>query len=181
MKSQCGGTAISKHTIVTAAHCCINQYRVIAHFNDKIAGSYEPDEFQVESQENFSLGIEFHFTIIPILNSRIDHDEKFWQNFVIHSSYSPNDGNYDICIITVDADLSQKLNSVPCLPDTSIDLDSYHGSKCWIAGWGLTSWDGNFPTKLQSAGVNLMSRSYCLQHRNDLIKLNIANLVFRWS
>jgi len=53
LESQCGGTAISKHTILTAAHCCINQYRVIAHFNDKVAGSYEPDEFSVESQEFF--------------------------------------------------------------------------------------------------------------------------------
>ena len=53
LKSQCGGTAISKHTILTAAHCCINQHSVIAFFNDKIAGSYEPDEFSVQSQEFF--------------------------------------------------------------------------------------------------------------------------------
>ena len=52
-KSQCGGTVISKHKILTAAHCCINQYNVIAIFNDQIAGVNEADEFQVESQERF--------------------------------------------------------------------------------------------------------------------------------
>ena len=56
--SQCGGTAISNHKILTAAHCCINQYSVIAVFNDQIAGLTEVDEFAVESQERFQLLLE---------------------------------------------------------------------------------------------------------------------------
>ena len=56
-KSQCGGTAISNHKILTAAHCCINQYSVIAVFNDQIAGLTEVDEFAVESQERFQLSV----------------------------------------------------------------------------------------------------------------------------
>ena len=63
LKSQCGGTAISKHTILTAAHCCINQHSVIAFFNDKIAGSYEPDEFSVQSQEFFLIGNSCFFLL----------------------------------------------------------------------------------------------------------------------
>ena len=53
LRSQCGGTAISKHKILTAAHCCINQYSVIAIFNDQIAGLTEVDEFSIESKESF--------------------------------------------------------------------------------------------------------------------------------
>ena len=101
--------------------------------------------------------------------------DKTVKDFVFHSGHSADNGNYDICIITVTADLSLKLNSVPCLATPSIDLNSNHGAQCWIAGWGLTSWNGSLPSKLQSAGVNLMSRPYCLQHRKPSSFLNLRS------
>ena len=47
-----------------------------------------------------------------------------------------------------------------CLPAE----DFSHGEACWVSGWGLTEEGGDFPTFLQSVGVNLFSEQYCNEH-----------------
>ena len=76
--------------------------------------------------------------------------------FYLHSTL-------DACLIRVETDLSQKLNTIPCMPG-NIDINRYNGAACWNAGWGTAEVGGVFNDDLQSIGINLMSQGYCTDH-----------------
>ena len=76
--------------------------------------------------------------------------------FYVHS-------NLDSCLIRIEADLSNQMVQIPCLPN-KIDINRYNGAACWNAGWGTAEIDDIYSDELQSIGVNLMSREYCTDH-----------------
>ena len=76
--------------------------------------------------------------------------------FYLHSTL-------DACLIRVETDLAQKLNTIPCMPG-NIDINRYNGAACWNAGWGTAEIGGVFMDDLQSIGINLMSQGYCNDH-----------------
>jgi len=82
---------------------------------------------------------------------------------VVQSNTFYKHSSLDSCLIRVEADLSQKMNNIPCLP-THIDINKYNGAACWNAGWGTAEIGGTHSDQLQSIGINLMSSEYCSDH-----------------
>ena len=80
--------------------------------------------------------------------------------FYLHSTVN---SKLDSCLIRVEADLSQKTNRIPCLPN-NVDINNYNGAACWNAGWGTVEIDGAYSDELESIGINLMSKDYCVDH-----------------
>lgn len=144
-KGRCGGVIISPFAVLTAAHCCIDEYTITAHFGDVNIKRQDISEF---SQ--------------TISADRIH----------IHEEYSrSSDGsplNKDLCILETTSNVLRARNfhcrkklctATPCIPKS----DFLPGSRCWIAGWGARErYRGRSQDTLWQAGVNSMSYGYCM-------------------
>ena len=110
-------------------------------------------------------------------NSRILLNHFQAENVIKHPNYpGPNDVSNDICILKVPS-LSEsappscfsdgvndfivnKCYASACLPAENFS----HGEACWVSGWGTIEEEGDIPTFLQSVGINLFSKQYCIEH-----------------
>jgi len=137
--SQCGGTIIHNHWVITAAHCCENMVRVSSNFGQGNQGEFEAGEFALEAS--------------VIIN---------------HPDYTDgSDGslqNMDYCLLKFDDDIiamgSNGNTAIACLPDAAVGTTT-GGNGCWVAGWGTTSYGGSISLPLLSIGVNVFSHQYC--------------------
>ena len=68
----------------------------------------------------------------------------------------------DACLIRTAPDMSEFVTKIPCIND-SLDITAYEGARCWNAGWGSESMDGEWATNLESIGVNLLGKKNCQQ------------------
>ena len=70
----------------------------------------------------------------------------------------------DLCLINFDEDIiaadSSNDTQMACLNDTIPET----GTKCWVAGWGLTSTSGYISDSLKSVQVDLMNLDYCRRY-----------------
>ena len=74
--------------------------------------------------------------------------------------YVPPCDRNDLCIFKLEDDVSQEIgmSSFPCLPPKGYEFEP--GTKCYVAGWGLTSADGmdkNYPLFNKIAIIKLFS------------------------
>ena len=86
------------------------------------------------------------------------HEES--SEYFIHPSYSGS--NADYCLIKFEEDILSKATynnvQIACLPTSEV----VGGEACWVAGWGLTSFDNYYgSTELLSTGINILSHQYC--------------------
>ena len=82
---------------------------------------------------------------------------------VVQSNTFYQHSSLDSCLIRVEADFSEKMAKMPCLP-SQIDINKYIGAACWNAGWGTSEMNGIHSNELKSIGINLMSKEYCSDH-----------------
>merc|ERR1712048_803282 len=141
----CGGTIITNHHILTAAHCCVNMKSVKMGFGS--INKREP-KFTLEATR---------------------------QDWIIHHKYfddsDGSDRNFDICIIKTKVDIFEYSEEFckdcvtrACLPSHAAEP----GKNCWIAGWGALEFEGSTPNELQESGINIMSKNYC--HANSYLR-----------
>ena len=107
------------------------------------------------------------------------------QEIIMHPSYPGwNSIGNDICLLKVPS-LTQAApascnagGTNSCFASACLPTENFrHGEACWASGWGATSWGGDFPTFLQSVGVNLFSEEYCIEHSTDEAKEGIMHEV----
>lgn len=157
----CGGSVLEKNTVITAAHCCRDEFsEVDAFFGDskstyltgKVDGKLHPPNLAQFTQEliEFSKHLLLSFLVSEFKLTSTD--------FTAHPNHTGE--NNDWCLIkfadSIESADADKIVSAPCLPSEV----PAHGTQCWIAGFGKTS-KGKPSKTLKSAGIYLLDQEYC--------------------
>jgi len=130
----CGGALLDGKTVLTAAHCCFG-YRYsdyLIFINDHHLFKQNDGNIRVQATS-----VEYHKSFS-------------WLTF-----------KNDLCIFKLEDDVSQEIgmSSFPCLPPKGYEFEP--GTKCYVAGWGLTSADGKVSPVLKSVNVNVIEDDWC--------------------
>ncbi|XP_031641018.1 serine proteinase stubble [Contarinia nasturtii] len=159
---QCGGVLVSRHFVITAAHC-IEQARM----KDIIVYLGELDT-QDSGKVHEPMPAEKHY-----VNRKIIHP-----NFKFRIAQPDR---YDLALLQLAIPTFFTNHILPiCLPTTNIDLTGRHGV---IAGWGKTSSDlssGHTGTGiLQTASVPIISATECIKwHKKKNIFVELYEEMF---
>ncbi|XP_058477332.1 transmembrane protease serine 3 isoform X2 [Solea solea] len=130
----CGGSIITSHWILTAAHC--------------VYGFADPSMWAVH------VGL----TVQPDNGAQSLAVEQI----IYHARYRPKKLDFDIALMKLAVPLVFNGFVEPiCLPNHGEDF--VEGTLCWISGWGATEADGESSVVLRSAMVPLLSTKTCNQ------------------
>ncbi|KAK6186146.1 hypothetical protein SNE40_008241 [Patella caerulea] len=135
--SQCGGSIIDSTHIVTAAHCMVNGNSIKQASSVRVgAGSSNRNNLRYYNVRTVS----------------------------VHPSYNPSTFENDAAVLTLQSPLPTNNPCIKpiCLPSTRLNVQT--GTKCTVAGWGLTQeFSGFAPSALQEATVPIFNKDTCRQ------------------
>lgn len=143
-----------------AAACCTTGTTRILHFGDYQQYNTDPNEFSVTIEGDQNYYVHPSYTGFPN------------QNRMVFGEESAKDKNFALCLLHMPMSIEKMAEdagcvncvAAACMPQSSPN----HGDACWIAGWGQTpSGVMDFSDSLQTAGVNVLSRSYCQEHADE--------------
>ncbi|XP_038159297.1 transmembrane protease serine 5 isoform X1 [Cyprinodon tularosa] len=137
-RHNCGGSIITSHWIVTAAHC-VHNYRLP----------------QVSSWVVYA-------GIVTRSSATIAQNAGYVVEKIIYNkNYNHRSHDSDIALIKLRRPLNFSDTIRPiCLPPYDYDLPG--GTQCWISGWGYTQPDGvHSPATLKEAPVPIITTKRC--------------------
>ncbi|XP_070167531.1 chymotrypsin-1-like [Polyergus mexicanus] len=143
----CGGSIISKHHILTAAHC-------ITTFS---TNSELLKDVTVHAGTNF------------LTNAGDVYNVK---KVIIHSDYNPYLLHNDIGLLHLKTDIVFK-NVVQSIPVAINDFVRV-GESCLLVGWGTLEFSGKVPNKLQKLDLKVYSQTTCKSHFKNILDSHIC-------
>ncbi|XP_048023193.1 LOW QUALITY PROTEIN: enteropeptidase [Megalobrama amblycephala] len=132
----CGATLIDREWLITAAHCV---YGKNVHLSNWAAMLGLHSQFGTDNPNR-----QIHYIDQIIMHKRYNRITKESDFALMHLQTPVNYTDYIQPI---------------CLPDPGAQIEE--GRKCFIAGWGLLSENGNVANVLQEAVVPLLSNTQC--------------------
>jgi hypothetical protein len=111
--------------------------------------------------------------VFTLFKSKLDEKEVkvSLTKMEYHSAFSWNSFKNDICVLTLDRDVTNYLpdgNNFPCLPPINHSWKT--NTVCYAAGWGLTKEWGSIATELQSVDIWTFDDEQCAKQQDHHAK-----------
>ena len=116
----CGGTIVSKHFVMTAAHCC---QAITNSVSDRTVQLLLARVMINRHDRTKTGGVQ------AIPNEIFFHPE--WEKATLKN---------DFCLLRFSEDLTMKSKSSTCLPERGVEPEA--GQQCYVAGWGMLAEGG---------------------------------------
>ncbi|GAB1867486.1 Chymotrypsin-1 [Camponotus japonicus] len=145
----CGGSIISSHTVLTAAHCLVDLVNNPANLR----------------------ALTIHAGTNLLSESGVVYTAS---KAIVHENFSPTLLVNDVGLLI----LSTTVEFKPLVQPISIAHDDVApaGSSCTLTGWGTTSLGGIVPDKLQQIELNVYDQDKCKQTHSNLQSSHICTL-----
>ncbi|XP_045483731.1 trypsin I-P1-like isoform X1 [Harmonia axyridis] len=144
----CGGSIISRNLILTAAHCCFHEKKLLRRHNLKVvAGDLN----------------------IRRISNKTEHREV--SEVFVHPGYNEELIENDIALWKVSSDFIWNEDIQP-IDIAYKKFNAY--TRCNISGWGVTNTTINaVSSNLKFVEVPLISRSKCQKFYPEIVRLNV--------
>jgi secreted trypsin-like serine protease len=160
---QCGGTLIDRFTVISAAHCIVNEIQL--SFFEKM--QIVPNEYYPTYESMFTIyagiyNISFHKKRQPVTYPGVKLD---LEKIISHENYDRKLFRNDISIFRLASPVVlNRYVKLACLPSHTSNNYPPVDSACFASGWGTLTQGGPTPDVLYNVKLSVLDPSACQKY-----------------